>query len=101
MRVILSGSQSLTRCRRVICFDDFDEGLCGWSRLLGNYHGDIGTMLPSYAQHTSPMLSSLAHWDAGSHGSMDGNYALKIATRPRCGAQNVAIKRLTFRKGIH
>ena len=55
-------------------------------------------MLPGYAQHTSAMLSTLGHWDAGSHGGMDSSYALKIATRPRAGAQNVAIKRHTFRR---
>ena len=37
-------------------------------------------------------------WDFGSHGSFDGSYALKLATKPRTGAQNVAIKRLTFRE---
>lgn len=83
---------------RIICMDDFDRGFCGWTQLVGNYEGSLDSMLPGYAQHTSPMLSSLAHWDAGSHNSVDGNYALKIATRPRQGAQNVAIKRLTFRE---
>lgn len=57
-------------------------------------------MLPGYARHSSPMLSTLGHWDAGSHGAMSGSYALKIATRPKRGAQNVVIKRLTFRKPV-
>ncbi len=83
---------------RLICLDDFDRGFCGWTQLVGNYEGSLDTMLPGYAQHTSPMLSTLAHWDAGSHGGVDGSYALKVATRPRRGAQNVTIKRLTFRK---
>ncbi|MCT7378359.1 DUF6772 family protein [Chelativorans salis] len=83
---------------RIICHDEFSRGHCGWSQLVGNYENDIGTMLPGYAQHTSAMLSTLAHWDAGSHGGHDSSYALKIATRPKKGAQNVAIKRLTFRK---
>ncbi|NNC00835.1 hypothetical protein HI113_44040, partial [Corallococcus exiguus] len=83
---------------RIIALDDFDRGFCGWTQLVGNYEDSLDSMLPGYAQHTSPMLSTLAHWDAGSHGAMDGTYALKIATRPRRGAQNVAIKRLTFRK---
>ncbi|MHB2169602.1 DUF6772 family protein [Alsobacter sp. R-9] len=83
---------------RIICLDDFDRGFCGWTQLVGNYEGSLDTMLPGYAQHTSPMLSTLAHWDAGSHGGVDGTYALKVATRPRRGAQNVTIKRLTFRK---
>lgn len=82
---------------RIISHDDFSSGHCGWSQLVGNYEDDLDTMLPGYAQHTSAMLSTLAHWDAGSHGGMGSSYALKIATRPRKGAQNVAIKRHTFR----
>jgi hypothetical protein len=83
---------------RILSFDDFSRGHCGWSQLVGNYEGDLDTMLPGYAQHTSAMLSTLGHWDAGSHGGMDSSYALKIATRPKAGARNVAIKRHTFRK---
>ena len=84
--------------RRIICHDSFSRGHCGWSQLVGNYEGSLDTMLSGYAQHTSPMISTLAHWDAGSHGGMDSSYALKIATRALPGAQNVAIKRLTMRK---
>jgi hypothetical protein len=83
---------------RIISHDDFSRGHCGWSQLVGNYEGDLDAMLPGYAQHTSAMLSTLPHWDAGSHGGMDSSYALKIATRPIAGARNVAIKRHTFRK---
>lgn len=83
---------------RIISHDQFSKGYCGWSQLVGNYEDDLDTMLPGYAQHSSAMLSTLAHWDAGSHGGMGSSYALKIATRPRRGAQNVAIKRHTFRK---
>jgi hypothetical protein len=83
---------------RIISCDDFSRGHCGWSQLVGNYEDDLDSMLPGYAQHTSAMLSTLGHWDSGSHGGLDSSYALKIATRPRAGAQNVAIKRHTFRK---
>lgn len=83
---------------RIIAFDDFDRGLCGWTQLVGNYEHTLDAMLPGYAQHTQPMLSTLPTWDFGSHGGVDGSYALKLATRARRGAQNVAIKRLTFRK---
>lgn len=82
---------------RIISFDRFDRGFGGWSQLVGNYEDTLDAMLPGYAQHTSPMLSTLPHWDAGSHGAMDGDYALKIATRPEAGARNVSIKRMTFR----
>ncbi len=84
--------------RRIITLDDFDRGFCGWTQLVGNYEHTLDSMLPGYAQHTQPMLSTLPTWDFGSHGSFDGSYALKMATRPRAGAQNVSIKRLTFRK---
>lgn len=83
---------------RIIFFDDFDHGMNGWTALVGNYEGSIETMLHSYSRHTQPMLSQITHWDAGTHGSFDGTYALKIATRPVPGERNVAIKRVTFRK---
>lgn len=83
---------------RIITFDDFDRGFCGWTQLVGNYEHSLDSMLPGYAQHSMAMLSTLPQWDFGSHGAFDGNYALKLATRPRKGAQNVTVKRLTFRK---
>jgi hypothetical protein len=83
---------------RILSFDDFSRGHCGWSQLVGNYEDTLDSMLPGYAQHSSAMISTLGHWDAGSHGGMDSSYALKIATKARPGAQNVAIKRHTFRK---
>lgn len=83
---------------RIISYDDFDRGLCGWTQLTGNYEGDLDTMLPGYRAVTSPMLSTLSHWDTGSHGSLDGAYALKLATLPKRDAVTVALKRLTFRK---
>lgn len=82
---------------RILSFDNFSRGHCGWSQLVGNYEETLDSMLPGYAQHSSAMLSTLSHWDAGSHGGMGSSYALKIATKPRPGAQNVAIKRHTFR----
>jgi len=81
---------------RIMYFDDFDEGLNGWTALIGNYEGDLDRMHPGYRQITTPMLSNLSFWDNGTHGSLDGSYALKIATRPKAGAQNVAIKRVTY-----
>jgi hypothetical protein len=83
---------------RIIAFDDFDRGFCGWTQLVGNYENSLDSMLPGYAQHSQAMLSTLSTWDFGSHGAFDGSYALKLATKPRRGAQNVSIKRLTFRK---
>ena len=84
--------------RRIIFHDDFDRGLCGWTNLAGNYEHKLDSMNPSYQQHTQPQLSTLTHWDTGSHGGWDGSYALKIQTRAKAGARNVALKRLTFRQ---
>ena len=84
--------------QRIISFDDFDSGFCGWGQLVGNYEQSLDSMNPNYQQHTHPQLSNLSHWDSGSHGSWDGTYALKIQTRPIAGSRNVSVKRLTFRK---
>jgi hypothetical protein len=83
---------------RLLSYDDFDRGHCGWSQLLGNYEGNLDSILPGYRGMTNPMLSTLSHWDSGSHGGWDGSYALKVATHARKDAISVAIKRLTFRK---
>jgi hypothetical protein len=81
---------------RILYFDDFDEGLNGWTALIGNYEDDLDRMHPGYRQITTPMLSNLSFWDNGTHGAYDGTYALKLATRPKAGAQNVALKRITY-----
>ena len=84
--------------RRIIFLDDFDKGHRGWCQLVGNYEDTLDSMSPSYQQHQAPQLSSVTHWDNGTHGAFDGTYALKIQTRPVRGSRNVALKRVTFRK---
>ena len=84
--------------KRIIFFDDFDNGINGWTELIGNYEDTLDAVLPPYRDHRPPQLSNLSMWDTGSVGSMDGTYALKIATRPKKGHQAVSIKRITFRK---
>ena len=74
---------------RIIAFNDFDDGFCGWTQLVGNYEHTLDSMLPGYAQHTQPQLSNLANWDSGTHGSFDGNYALKIQTRSTLSGQAI------------
>ena len=83
--------------KRIIYFDDFDEGVNGWTELIGNYEGSLDTLLPGYKDLRPPMLSNITMWDSGTVGSIDGTYSLKIATRPKKGHQAVAIKRITFR----
>lgn len=82
---------------RILFYDDFDEGMHGWSELIGNYEHTLDSMLPEYRDMRPPMLSNLTMWDTGTAGSLDGTYALKLATRPAAGAIAVAIKRLTWR----
>src|SRR5688500_9082972 len=77
---------------RIIAFDAVVPGFCGWTQLVGNYEHTLDSMLPGYAQHSQAMLSTLPTWDFGSHGGVDGSYALKVATKPKAGGQNVAIK---------
>lgn len=84
--------------RRVLFFDDFDDGHHGWIELIGNYEGSLDSMLPDYRDHRPPMLSTATMWDTGSHGSVDGTYSLKLATRARAGHQAVAVKRFTWRR---
>ncbi|MBI3972656.1 MAG: hypothetical protein HY332_15370 [Chloroflexi bacterium] len=83
---------------RVLFFDDFDDGLHGWMELIGNYEGSLDSMLPPYRDLRPPMLSSATMWDTGTHGSVDGVYSMKLATRPRAGHQAVAVKRFTWRE---
>lgn len=82
---------------RIICFDDFDGGLQGWTGLIGNYEDSLDSLLPAYRDLRPPMLSNLTVWDTGTDGSFAGTYAMKLATRPAPGSLAVGIKRLTFR----
>ena len=82
---------------RILCYDDFDAGLNGWTGLIGNYEDSLDSMLPDYQDLRPPMLSNLTMWDTGTAGSMEGTYALKLATRPQAGGLSVGIKRHTFR----
>jgi len=100
-RALLRADPALSRfdpLSRIIYYDDFDHGLNGWTSLIGNYEDSLDRMHPGYRQLTTPMLSNLSFWDCGSHGSFDGSYALKIATRPQVGSLNVTIKRITYTK---
>lgn len=82
---------------RIIVADDFDRGLQGWTPLIGNYEETLDSILPPYRDLRGPMLSNLSMWDTGTDGSMNGTYAMKLATRSNPGALAVAVKRLTFR----
>ncbi len=80
---------------RILSFDDFDEGAHGWCELVGNHNGDLNELQPVFSDMRPPQLSTCTFFDLGTHGSMNGTYSLKLATRPRQFHQAVGIKRLT------
>lgn len=99
-RALLNSNPLLSRfnpLERILYYDDFDKGISGWSQLIGNYEHTLDSILPDYADLRAPQLSNLTMWDTGTAGSMEGTYALKLATRPTPGSLAVAIKRQTFR----
>lgn len=94
--------------KKIICYDDFDRGLKGWMDLHPNHVGkDFNTLRYSHVDKTQwgpVMLSSASFRFAGTHGSMDGTYSMKLATlpvagdyteAPQPGSCSHAIKRLT------
>ena len=80
---------------RILFFDDFDEGMNGWCELVGNHAGDLRDIRQMAADFRPPQLSSCTYFDIGTHGSMDGTYSLKLATRAKPNHLAVAIKRVT------
>jgi hypothetical protein len=100
-QALIQANPNLSRfspLRRIICYDDFDRGLQGWTALIGNYEDTLDSILPGFRDLRPPMLSNLTVWDTGTDGSFNGNYALKLATRPKTGSIGVAVKRLTFQE---
>ncbi|MCC6178901.1 MAG: hypothetical protein IT305_26635 [Chloroflexi bacterium] len=81
---------------RILAFDDFDEGVNGWCELCGNHDGNLDHVRAVMADLRPPQISSCTFFDIGTHGSVDGTYSLKLATRARKNHQSVAIKRLTM-----
>lgn len=103
-----SGLSKYQPLKKIICYDDFDKGMCGWIDLHPNYVGkDFNLLRHSQVEKTQwgpIMLSSASFRLAGTHGSMNGTYSLKLATRPTAnsyteppapGGLSHAIKRLT------
>lgn len=94
----------------ILCYDDFDHGLNGWIDLHPNHTQEGYKARESIYDKTKsgPLsLSTASYGWAGTHGSMDGIYSLKLATRPVAGryeempvpgASSHAIKRLSFHR---
>ena len=91
----------------ILCYDDFDRGWCGWIDLMNNFVLEGHRPRPSIVEkhRWGPVMLSNANFGyAGTHGSMNGLYSLKLATRaqanpyeqpPAPGGMSHAIKRLT------
>jgi hypothetical protein len=81
---------------RILFYDDFDQGINGWCELIGNHDGNLDKVRVVMADLRPPQLSNCTFFDIGSHGSMSGMYALKLATRARAGHMCQNIKRMTY-----
>lgn len=102
-----SGLAKFSPLKNILCYDDFDRGPCGWLNLMPNYtleHFGVRKSIVEKTQWGPVMLSSATFRYPGTHGSMDGTYSLKLATRPAVnpyeqppapGSISHAIKRLT------
>jgi hypothetical protein len=83
----------------ILAYDDFDEGLNGWTELTGNYRQDTMAVVPGHEPFTDlrpPMLSSATFPVVGTHGSMNGIYSMKLATRAQAARAEEKIRRGGF-----
>lgn len=104
------GLQKFQPLNRILTYDDFDQGSCGWMDLKPNHTQPDFRPLRSVIDKTrwGPcMLSTASYGYAGTHGSMDGIYSLKLTTHPVAaryeeppvaGSLGAAVKRLTFHR---
>lgn len=83
---------------RVLVYDDFSAGLSGWTALSGNHDGRLESIRPLYRDLRPPQRSSVEFFDIGTHGAMNGDYTMKLATRPIAKSSSVGIRRLSMRK---
>ncbi|MFI6348711.1 DUF6772 family protein [Streptomyces sp. NPDC050560] len=83
---------------RVLAFDRFDSTTHGWTELLGNYDGEgnLDTVDDHMRDFRPPQLSSCTFFDVGTHGTLSGNLALKLASRAHTGHTATGIRRLTM-----
>jgi hypothetical protein len=96
---LLSADRRLSKFNplsRILFFDDFDDGANGWCELIGNHDGNLDKVRTMMRDLRPPQISNCSFFDIGTHGSMDGTYALKLATRPQANHTAEAIKRVTF-----
>ncbi len=77
---LIETNPSLSRfnpMRHILFFDDFDNGHNGWCELQANHNGNLDDLRPALRDMRPPQISSCSFFDIGTHGSMDGTYALE------------------------
>jgi hypothetical protein len=87
------GLEKFSPLEKVLVYDDFDLGLNGWLDLTPNFANEDYRSQPSQVDLGSwgpSMLSAAPMRFAASHGSMEGTYSLKLATRPAARAYEMA-----------
>jgi hypothetical protein len=101
--ILLSSNPDLSKFKPldfILFYDDFDKGLNGWTEIIGNYPserlGDLDALPSDFSDMRPPMLSNVVMFDIGTHGSLNGLYCLKLATRPIKGHIALAGKRCTW-----
>jgi hypothetical protein len=94
--------------KTILCYDDFDHGTCGYVDLTPNFTRDgfnSHRSIVDQSQWGPTMLSTATFGLVGTHGSMNGIYSLKLATRPvaapydqppAAGSMGHALKRLSM-----
>lgn len=104
------GIEKYSPLETILCYDDFDRGLCGWVDLKPNYRYEDFEPFEGPVDLTRwgpTMLSTATFSFPGTHGSMNGIYSLKVSTRgtanryekkPAPGSMGHAIKRLSMFK---
>ena len=100
-RALRSSDTTLSRFNplsRILFVNDFDNGTNGWCELSGNHDNNLDNLRTKARDLRPPQLSSMTFFDTGTHGSIDGTYAMKLATRPTPGHMSQAIKRFTYAK---
>jgi hypothetical protein len=82
--------------RRILVYDDFDKGINGWAELQSNHNGNLDELRPATKDMRPAQLSTCTFFDTGTHGSMNGTYSLKVATKPQPFHTAAVLKRLTY-----
>ena len=95
--------------KRVLIHDVFNTGYNGWMEIMPNFcsppNFDESPSILAKHQWPACMLSTATFRYPGSHGSMSGQYSLKVSTRPVAnpyaempapGSMGQAIKRISF-----